>query len=78
MPNLQRPLPTPAIQAPLNFSIEHETFKTFVEYALILGLVVVLVIVGLILLGPIPSAVTNLGSAIVEHVLRVALELVEP
>lgn len=61
MPTIQRPLPTPAIQAPVNLSIEHETFKTFVEYGLILGLVVVFVIVALILLGPTPSAISFAG-----------------
>ena len=61
MSTTQRKLHAQAIPVPLNFSIEHETFKTFVEYALILGLVVVLVIVALVLLGPTPSAITNLG-----------------
>jgi Flp pilus assembly pilin Flp len=47
----------------LNFPIEHETLKTVVEYALILGLVIVLVIVALILLGPVPSVITNFGQS---------------
>ncbi len=57
----QRPLHAQAVQAPLNFSIEHEMVKTFVEYALILGLVVVFVIVALVLLGPTPAATINVG-----------------
>jgi len=58
-----RKLHTQAIQGPVNFSIEHETLKTFVEYALILGVVVLLMIVALVLLGPTPSAITNLGQS---------------
>ncbi len=50
-----------AVQAPSNFSIEHELVKTFIEYALILGLAVVFVIVALALLGPMPAATINVG-----------------
>ena len=63
MPTIRRQLHTQAIQAPLNFPIEHETLKTLVEYALILGFVIGLVIVALIVLGPVPSAITNLGQS---------------
>jgi len=61
MPTIRRQLQPQATQAPLNFPIEHETLKTFVESAFILGFVIVLVIVALIMLGPVPSAITNLG-----------------
>ncbi len=64
MSTKQRKLHTQAMQVPLNFSIEDETLKTFVEYALILGLVVVLVIVAFVVLGPTPSAVTTLGPSV--------------
>ncbi len=63
MSTTQRQLHSQAIQPSFNFSIEHEALKTFVEYALILGLVVVLVIVALFFLGPTPSAITNLGQS---------------
>ncbi len=61
MSTTQRPLHAQALQAPLNFSIEREVVKTFVEYALILGLVIAFVIVAFVLLGPTPSATINVG-----------------
>ncbi len=57
----QRPLHAQAVQAQLNFSIQHEMVKTFSEYALILGVVVIFVIVAFVLLGPTPSGTINAG-----------------
>ncbi len=61
MSTTQRPLHAQAVQAPLNVSIEYEIVKTFIEYALILGLLVVFVIVAFVLLGPTPAATINVG-----------------
>ncbi len=63
MSTTQRPLHAQAVQAPLNFSIQHEMVKTFIEYALILGLVVIFVTVAFVLLGPTPSATISAGSS---------------
>ncbi len=61
MPTILRQPQPQAIQAPSNFPIGHETLKICVEGALILGFVIVLVLVALIMLGPVPSAITNVG-----------------
>ena len=63
MPTIQGEMHGQTVQPEAPFRIEHETLKTLIEYALMLGLVVVLAIVAFIVLGPTPSAVTTLGQS---------------
>lgn len=63
MPSVRQRLHSPASQPQSIFPMDHGSVLTLVEYALILGLVVVLVIITLIVLGPTPSAITNVGSS---------------
>jgi len=61
MPTVQQELPSQATHAQVTFRVEHEPLKAMAEYAVILGLVVVLVMMALMVLGPTPSAITYGG-----------------